>query len=87
MSSIAYASDLAIGKASTDVVLTGSAYPQQAGGTGEGEVGVQVGGIRATARVFGDREWQSALGVTRMSRPEPFERIPLIYERAAGRYR
>lgn len=82
-SSIAYASDLVIGKASTDVVLVGSAYPREAGAR-EGEIGVQVGPARATARVFGDREWQSALGVTRMSRPEPFDRIPLAYERAAG---
>ena len=83
VSSIAYASDLAIGKTSTDVVLTGSAYPS-APGAREGTVGVQVGTAKASFRVFGDREWQSALGVTRMSRPEPFERIPLVYERAAG---
>lgn len=82
-SSVAYASDLAIHKVSTDVILTGSAYPSKAGAR-EGEVGVQVGTARVTVRVFGDREWQSALGVTRMSRPEPFERIPLAYERAAG---
>lgn len=82
-SSVAYASDLAICKTSTDVVLVGSAYPA-APGARQGEVGIQVGAARATFRVFGDREWQSALGVTRMSRPEPFERIPLAYERAAG---
>lgn len=82
-SSVVYASDLALHKASTDVVLTGSAYPGQAGAR-DGEVGIQVGAARAAVRVFGDREWQSALGVTRMSRPEPFDRIPLVYERAAG---
>ncbi|GAB5537527.1 MAG: hypothetical protein Rubg2KO_37760 [Rubricoccaceae bacterium] len=82
-SSVTYASDLAIGKTSTDVVLTGSAYPSRAGDR-EGEVGIQVGAARASIRVFGDREWQSALGVTRMSRPAPFECIPLTYERAAG---
>lgn len=82
-SSLAYASDLAIHKTSTDIVLTGSAYPPGASAR-EGEVGVQVGPARATFRVFGDREWQSALGATRMSRPKPFERIPLTYERAAG---
>ncbi|WP_412068650.1 DUF2169 domain-containing protein [Rubrivirga sp. IMCC43871] len=82
-SSVAYASDLTIGKGSTDVVLTGSAYPARAGDR-EGEVGVQLGPAKAAATVFGDREWQSALGVTRMSRPAPFERIPLAYERAAG---
>ncbi|WP_412062085.1 DUF2169 domain-containing protein [Rubrivirga sp. IMCC45206] len=82
-SSVAYASDLAIDKGSTDVVLTGSAYPRRAGDR-EGRVGVQLGPAKATAAVFGDREWQSALGVTRMSRPAPFERIPLAYERAAG---
>lgn len=82
-SSVAYASDLALGKTSTDVVLTGAAYPRRAGDR-EGEVGVQVGPAKAAFRVFGDREWQSALGATRMSRPAPFERIPLGYERAAG---
>ena len=82
-SSVAYASDLAIGKTSTDVVLMGAAYPREPGDR-EGEVGVQVGPAKATIRVFGEREWQSALGVTRMSRPQPFERIPLAYERAAG---
>jgi hypothetical protein len=82
-SSLAYASDLAIRKESTDVVLMGSAYPPEPGAR-EGEVGVQIGGAKSSFRAFGDREWQSALGVTRMSRPQPFERIPLSYERAAG---
>jgi len=82
-SSLAYASDLSIGKTSTDVVLVGSAYPSRVGDR-ESEVGIQVGAARSSMRVFGDREWQSALGVTRMSRPKPFEAIPLSYERAAG---
>jgi len=82
-SSLAYASDLALHKTSTDVVLTGSAYPARAGDR-EGQVGIQLGSAKALFRVFGDREWQAALGVTRISRPEPFERIPLAYERAAG---
>ena len=82
-SSVAYASDLALHKTATDVVLAGHAYPSRAGDR-EGEVGVQVGPVRASARVFGDREWQSALGATRMSRPALFDRIPLGYERAAG---
>lgn len=82
-SSLAYASDLAVRKTATDVVLIGHAYPVRPGDR-EGEVGVQVGAVRASARVFGDREWQSALGATRMSRPAPIDRIPLAYERAAG---
>jgi hypothetical protein len=82
-SSVAYASDLALHKASTDVVLAGSAYAARPGDR-EGEAGVQVGAARATFRVFGRREWQSALGVTRMSRPEPYERLPLAYEHAVG---
>lgn len=82
-SSVAYASDVALRKTGTDVVLAGHAYPARPGDR-EGEIGIQVGSVRATARVFGDREWQSALGVVRMSRPATFERIPLVYERAAG---
>ncbi len=82
-SSLAYASDLAVRKTATDVVLAGHAYAARPGDR-ESEVGVQVGAVRASARVFGDREWQSALGATRMSRPAPIDRIPLAYERAAG---
>lgn len=82
-SSVTYASDLSIHKRATDVLFAGSAYPARPGDR-EGEVGVQVGTVRASARVFGDREWQSALGVTRISRPQPYDRIPLTYERAAG---
>ncbi len=82
-SSVAYASDVSLRKSGTDVVLAGHAYPARPGDR-EGEIGIQVGSVKATARVFGDREWQSALGVTRMSRPAPFERLPLAYERAAG---
>ena len=80
---VAYASDLSIGKLSTDVVLSGSAYPAQSGAR-EGEVGIRLGAARASFRVFGDREWQSALGATRISRPRPFERIRLRYEACAG---
>ena len=83
VSSLVYASDLAIRKGSTDVVLTGSAYPVRPGDR-EGDVGIQLGAAKASFRVFGEREWQAALGITRISRPMPYERIPLAYERAAG---
>jgi hypothetical protein len=40
--------------------------------------------MRKKVRVTGDRYWVKKLGVTCASSPEPFERIPLLYERSFG---
>ena len=47
-------------------------------------VSFQVGPVRKTVRVTGDRRWVRTLGVVHKTKPEPFEKIPLIYERAFG---
>lgn len=83
LSSIAYESDITIGKTATDIVLVGHAFPQKVGDR-ETWVMVSVGKHRKTVKVFGDRYWDSVMGVTTKSRPEPFEKIPLIYERSFG---
>jgi hypothetical protein len=82
-SSLLYESDTNWGRQETDIALVGYAYPKRPGDR-ETEVMLSVGGLIKTARVFGDRKWHSLLGMTRMSTPEPFERIPLIYEYAFG---
>lgn len=82
-SSIAYASDFALGKMGTDVALLGHAYPLRPGDTSV-NAGIQVGPVQKVVKVFGDRFWMRAMGLPRISRPAPFERIPLVYERAFG---
>jgi hypothetical protein len=82
-SSYRYEPECAFTKLATDVVLIGHAWaPKQ--NTRELLVSLRVGPVRKSVRVVGDRVWQKSLGFTSMSRPQPFERMPLVYERAFG---
>jgi hypothetical protein len=82
-SSVLYESDATWGRTGTDIALIGHAYPQRAGDR-HVDVELRVGQFEKRARVFGDRHWQTVLGSVRMSAPEPFERIPLVWERSFG---
>jgi hypothetical protein len=82
-SSLLFESDANWGRQATDIALMGYAYPQRDGDR-ETDVALRVGGLVKTAHVFGDRTWGNLLGMTQISEPKPFERIPLIYERAFG---
>ncbi len=81
-SSVRFDPDIAFMKPGTDCVLLGhatSARPAR-----QILVGFGVGPMYRMARVTGDRWWvQTSLGFS-MTEPEPFERIPLVYERAFG---
>ena len=70
-------------KPATDVVLIGSACARN-GGVRELTVFFRVGPVEKMVRVTGDRTWIKTLGFERATAPEPFERIPLVYERAFG---
>jgi hypothetical protein len=82
-SSYRYEPECAFVKPSTDVVLVGSAVAPKAGTT-EMLVCFQVGPMKKGVRVFGDRAFYKAVGSVGMTRPVPFERIPLQWERAFG---
>jgi hypothetical protein len=82
-SSMKYESDTSPARGGTDVVLVGNAYAPR-GRTERVDVHLQAGPISKTVRVFGDRRWSKTLGFRRMSRPKPFEVMPLVYERAFG---
>jgi hypothetical protein len=75
--------EMAFIKLATDVVLVGHAHPPRVGIT-EMDVGFQVGPVSRTARVIGDRVWVPSMGDAVMTRPQPFEKIPLQWERAFG---
>ena len=70
-------------KPSTDVVLVGHAHAPKGKAT-QATVRFQVGALQKTLRVTGDRRWyQSGAGVV-ASAAQPFEKIPLSYDRAYG---
>ncbi|MDH3214218.1 MAG: DUF2169 domain-containing protein, partial [Myxococcales bacterium] len=83
-SSIKYESEVGPAKIGTDVVLVGHAYAPGGRATQEVDVTLDAGPLSQTVRVFGDRRWSRMLGVAMKSQPEPFERMPLVYERAFG---
>lgn len=70
-------------KPATDVVLLGHATAPRAGTT-QLDVGFRVGPVQKIARVFGDRVWSSGLLGTKPGAPQPFERVPLLWEHAFG---
>lgn len=75
--------EVAFTKLATDVVLVGHAYPSRPGAR-HTDVALQVGPIKKSVRVFGDRRWISSMGFEKISDPAPFEHIPLQWERAFG---
>ncbi len=82
-SSYKYEPEIAFFKPSTDVVLVGHAYAPRAGTTVV-DVSLSVGPLRKVVRVFGDREWVHAGAGPMATSPLPFERMPLVFERAFG---
>ncbi len=83
-SSIVRAAEFAPMKPATDLLLTGHAYPPGGRPAQRVDVTLSVAGRVRTVRVVGDRTWKNGFFGPSISDPEPFEKIPLIYERAFG---
>lgn len=81
--SIAEPGDVSLAKPGTDVLLFGHAYGPGGRRTHQAEVSLRLGAIEKRVAVFGDRRWGGTV-LTRMSAPEPFEKMPLVWERAFG---
>ncbi len=75
--------ELVAPKPSTDVLLSAHALAPKRG-TRAMRVEIRVGNRHQSANVYGDRVWISSLGFDRISKPEVFDRIPLVWERAFG---
>jgi hypothetical protein len=71
-------------KEETDLVVQGSAYAYREG-VRQTTAGVRFGDLEREIVVFGDRigEWHP-VGGPRFSDPEPFEKIPVVYDLAYG---
>ncbi|WP_224372327.1 DUF2169 family type VI secretion system accessory protein [Hyalangium versicolor] len=71
-------------KPGTDVLLLGEAQTPRGRLAESCLVSVQVGSLRQTLKVFGDREWKGGWISPGISVPEPFTCMPLVWERAFG---
>ena len=83
-SSIRHPADLVPTKPRTDVVFVGHAYTPGRRALTEMAAHLEVGTLRKTMTVIGDRQWVRTRLGTVMSRPVPFTRMPITYERAYG---
>jgi hypothetical protein len=81
-SSYQYEPEGAFIKSATDVALIGAAHAPAA--ATEVYVSLCAGPLKKTVRVVGDRFWTRSLGMISATAVEPFETIPLIWERAFG---
>ena len=81
-SSLKYASDMHLGKPGTDVVVIGSAWAPEGKSVTQIDAGIAIADRRKLVRVFGERAWRR--GGAGFSAPEPFESLPIVYERAYG---
>ena len=82
-SGLRYASDLGPPKPATDVILCGHALPRRRGDT-QVDVALRLGAINKVVSVSGERLWARGLLGQAPTAPQPFERIPLVWERAFG---
>jgi uncharacterized protein YjbI with pentapeptide repeats len=85
--SVAHASDFAIRKPRADVTAVGHAVAP-GGGSPAMQVIFRFGAGKnrfdRTLHVFGDRHWQRSALALLPTDPRPFQRMPLVYERAFG---
>ena len=79
-SSTLYESDIAIAKPFVDVLVNGHAYAPNGHDVNRFPVQVGIGDISKTLMVTGERVWSMKMP----SKPIPFKKLPIIYERAYG---
>lgn len=83
-SSLRYETDLFGVKPTTDVLVQGDAIAPRGRAVTALDVSLRIGPIDKRLRVTGDRNWEGGVLGLRSSSPEPFVRMPLVYERAYG---
>jgi hypothetical protein len=83
-SSLRREGELVVEHPGTDVTFNATAHAPGGRPAPQVDVGVSVGGAKRLLRVFGDRFWHK--GTTGLGRtaPEPFVRMPIVWERAYG---
>lgn len=84
VSSLKYESDFILNKPGTDILLHGHAYAPNGHMVEKSDVILSVGSIQKRLLISGDRYWEKGLFGLSKTPIEPFDRIPLVYERAFG---
>ena len=79
-SSLRYPSEIHLGKTATDILVEGDAWAPGGRPVRQLPVTVSVGRVSQSLMVFGDRRWDQG----QISVADPFERMPLTWERAYG---
>jgi hypothetical protein len=79
-SSLKQVSDMHIGKPGTDVLLVGQAWAARQQPVAQSWVTLTVAERRKVVRVSGDRTWRDGVP----GAPQPFQSMPLVWERAFG---
>lgn len=86
-SSVRYESDITLDKPHTDLVINGSAHAPRGRAVREMDVCVYYQErLLKRLRIFGDRKWKRGPLGWRKSTPQPFVKMPIVYERAFGGY-
>jgi hypothetical protein len=83
-SSVRVPSDVCLGKPGTDVLMIGSAWAPGGRPTWQMDVSLTVGPVVKRARVSADRVWEAGPGGASIAWLAPFDRMPLVWERAFG---
>ena len=82
--SISRPSDISLTKQATDLVVVGHAVAPHGRVVTIMDVGLRLGPLSMSVRVFGDRVWENNGATYSISQPRPFDSIPLVWERAFG---
>jgi len=82
--SLVHDDDFALTKARTDVLLSGHARTIDDQPSIAVEVKLSVGAWSKRLVAIGERRWKESLSGWRLTDPEPFTQMPLVYERAFG---
>ncbi|HKE46332.1 MAG TPA: DUF2169 domain-containing protein [Steroidobacteraceae bacterium] len=84
LASMKFEPQLAYMKLATDVVLLGHAHAPAGSRATHLQCGIRVGPVQKLVNVIGDRVLVCRGGVAEITPAQPFDRMPLIYERAFG---
>ena len=84
LTSLRYEGQTAYVRPGTDIYLNGQAWARRGRPVHQMDVRLQVGSCRKVVRIFGDRRWIRGILRLRPSTPQPFESMPLVYERSFG---
>lgn len=83
-SSVVHEGDFVLEKPLVDVIVNGQAFAPNGRKVEQLRVALRVGPLKKELQVTGNRFWKQGFLGAAPSSPEPFETMPIVYERAYG---